>query len=373
MSTSFSRTGEARAAYRALLAVLSEVEQRFAGPEWGVGPADEPDAFRRILHALEASLLTQFEADPLRPRFERIVSPTRKFEGDNPDAVYFHATVHPRGAYRIRGNLAGAVYTSFTLEAGTADGAYSTHTAGAIHDRQLDVAADGLYELWLGGAPRARNWLGLADDVWRVQSRHYFEEKTSRAADPLLHIPLAIERCEPIGPPPRPDDASVGAGIRRAANSLAGLTIARPPLRPEQQPAFVGTVPNQFPKPVSPGSLGFSAPDSFYSMAPYALGPREALVVEMRWPRCRFANVVLFNRQVQTYDYAHRQVSLNRAQAKLDADGSFRLVIAHRDLGAPNWLDTEGRESGHVFWRFFLPEGTIETPRARVVHETELR
>jgi hypothetical protein len=42
-------------------------------------------------------------------------------------------------------------------------------------------------------------------------------------------------------------------------------------------------------------------------------------------------------------------------------------VIAHRDPGVPNWLDTEGRPFGMVFWRFFLAEGEIETPRAEVV------
>jgi hypothetical protein len=70
---------------------------------------------------------------------------------------------------------------------------------------------------------------------------------------------------------------------------------------------------------------------------------------------------------MQTYDYAHRQVSLNRAQTRLGPDGSFRIVIAHRDPGVPNWLDTEGRAFGLVFWRFMLPEGPIETPAAVVM------
>jgi hypothetical protein len=76
--------------------------------------------------------------------------------------------------------------------------------------------------------------------------------------------------------------------------------------------------------------------------------------------------VSLWNRHLQTYDYAHRRVSLNRAQTALDADGAFTLVIAHRDPGVPNWLDTEGRPFGMVFWRYFLPDGEIATPQATV-------
>ena len=64
---------------------------------------------------------------------------------------------------------------------------------------------------------------------------------------------------------------------------------------------------------------------------------------------------------------AARRTWLNRATAVPEAGGGFRLVVAHRDPGVPNWLDTEGRPFGLVFWRFMLPEGEIATPEARVV------
>jgi hypothetical protein len=107
-------------------------------------------------------------------------------------------------------------------------------------------------------------------------------------------------------------------------------------------------------------------------MAPYLLAPDQALVMRGRWPRCRCANVDLWNRFQQTFDYANRQVTLNRRQTTLEPDGSFRIVIAHRDPGVPNWLDTEGRPFGMVFWRFFLPEEPIETPQAEVVPLAQL-
>jgi hypothetical protein len=48
------------------------------------------------------------------------------------------------------------------------------------------------------------------------------------------------------------------------------------------------------------------------------------------------------------------------------------MVIAHRDPGVPNWIDTEGRAFGLVFWRFMLPVGEIETPQAPVVSFEDL-
>jgi hypothetical protein len=132
-------------------------------------------------------------------------------------------------------------------------------------------------------------------------------------------------------------------------------------------PAFVSRIPNVFVTPVKPGAHALAAADAAYSMAPYMLGPDEALVITGRWPECRCANVNLWNRQLQTYDYLRHSISLNRTQVKQESDGSFRIVIAHRDPGVPNWLDTEGRAFGLVFWRFMLPDGIVETPLAEVV------
>ena len=73
------------------------------------------------------------------------------------------------------------------------------------------------------------------------------------------------------------------------------------------------------------------------------------------------------------YDYVNRQVSRNRANTVLEPDGSFRMIVAHDDPGLPNWIDTEGRQSGSIFWRFFLPEGPIETPQTEVVKLSSLR
>jgi hypothetical protein len=49
-----------------------------------------------------------------------------------------------------------------------------------------------------------------------------------------------------------------------------------------------------------------------------------------------------------TIDWTNRQSSLNGHQARLDADGRFRAVLAVRDPGVPNWLDTGGHLRGVI-------------------------
>ena len=100
-----------------------------------------------------------------------------------------------------------------------------------------------------------------------------------------------------------------------------------------QLPPFVSVVPNRFPQPTKPGNLGLAAFDAAYSMAPFLIGPEDALLLRGRWPHCRCANVSLWTRHQQTLDYGNRPISLNRAQTRSDADGRFTLVLAHGDPG----------------------------------------
>ncbi len=362
---------ETTQAYDELLATLREVGERFAGEEWGLtDPTDVAEALRVVLHHVGTAVETQLEDDPAHPVFREIVTPWRKSLGDNADARYHDARVHPAGAYRVRGSTGGAIYMSFTVEAGADGGAFPSATVGVINDTEIDIDADGSFELVLGGRPRPRGWLALAPDASRITVRHYWEQAEPPARPPAPSLGLQIELVDGDVPelPAAPDDETVAASIRRVATYVRSRTLeimAKP--GQGDAPAFVSRVPHEFPPPVRPGAHALAAADAAYSMAPYLLGPDDALVMRARWPECRCANVTLWNRQLQTFDYLRNRVSLNRAQAAVEEDGTVRIVIAHRDPGVPNWLSTEGRPFGLVFWRFMLPDGPIDTPTAEVV------
>ena len=80
----------------------------------------------------------------------------------------------------------------------------------------------------------------------------------------------------------------------------------------------------------------------------------------------------MWNRYLQTYDYAYRPEGRNRANTELEPDGSFRIVIAHEDPGYRTGSIPKAAVSGMVFWRFFMPEGDVETPQAQVVKVAHL-
>ena len=371
---------KAKQAFDLLLSRLGEIGDRFAGPEWGLTERDDQaEALGAVMAHLATAFETQFVNDVSNPVFRPLVTPWRKSLGDNPDARYYDAPVDPNGVYRITGNTAGAVYISFTIEAGAEGGAFPAGTVGVLNDSEFNIDAAGNFEIVLGGADRDRNWMDLPGSASRITVRIYWEEPLPATLPPQRDLRLGISLIDgDVKPRPYGESSSLDDDIAGSISTLEKYVldrtidqIAKP--GEGEVPAFVSRVPHEFPPPVVPGDHALAAADAAYSMAPYLLDDDQALVISAQWPQCRFGNVVLWNRQMQTFDYLNHRVSLNRAQATVNEDGTFEVVVSATDPGHPNWLSTTGRQFGIVFWRFMLPEGPITTPQAKVVPVTEVQ
>jgi len=357
-----------RTAYRSLTALLGEIDERYLGPERNLdSETDVADGHRAVLHCLARALVSRLEADPLRPVFQRAITPTMKFGGDSPDAIYHECVVRSGCRYEIRGNLAGAVYASFTIQSGR--GGHADAVGASIHSDEFDVAADGSFAISVSGAAerRPRNWLELPEGALNLVARHYFERAEVVGADPEKRIPLRIRALASPPAPPEPSDAEIAAKIDAVTEFLRSRTLGEIAAGPRRLPAWVSTVPNRFNAPEKPGAMAYAAVDAAYAMAPFEVPADKALVMTGRFPACRYAGVVLWSRSRQSFDYVNRRVSLNRAQTRLEPDGSYRMVIAQHDPGVANWLDTGGRSRGTLYWRFLLPEGPVAAPHTELV------
>ena len=171
-----SRGEVAGAAFGELAALLGEIEAEYYRPERrNMQTAAQRAAARHLVaNALQHGFQLWYDADPARPVFHRWLSPTKKLLGDNPDAIYYGALVDPARRYRIRGNVTGAVYTSFTVEAGTHDGRLSQGVVATLHDGEFEVRADGSYELVASAEPQPKNWLRLPPGAGSITTRHYW-------------------------------------------------------------------------------------------------------------------------------------------------------------------------------------------------------
>ncbi len=222
--------------------------------------------------------------------------------------------------------------------------------------------------------PRAKNWLGLVEGAGELIVRCYFEEPTPTAADTNRIVPLTIDPVEPVGPPAPWDDASVAAGLRRVSSFVRSRTLDQPKPGERVQPTWVSTTPNVFPPPELPGTFAFAAADAAYSMAPYLLAPDEALVHHRPLARVPV-------RERRAVDAVPADVRLRaphrEPQPGVD-DARARRVVPHgaraRAIRACRTGSTpKAKGFGMMFWRFFIPEGEVETPQATVVKFADVK
>jgi hypothetical protein len=69
---------------------------------------------------------------------------------------------------------------------------------------------------------------------------------------------------------------------------------------------------------------------------------------------------------MESLDYVHHQVWTNSHKAKREKDGRTIFVIAPRDPGYGNWLDTAGHDRGTVVLRILEAKGGAPKVKYRV-------
>lgn len=92
-------------------------------------------------------------------------------------------------------------------------------------------------------------------------------------------------------------------------------------------------------------------PTIFYAHGYWTLRPDQALIVEVPPLESEFWNFQVDNYWMESLDYRYHRIHLNKHTAQYNPDGSATLVVAHRDPGRPNWLETAGHELGTMLFR----------------------
>lgn len=172
-------SADSRAAFNELLDLMRKVDTDYLAPgNHVVTPQQIAAGHRFIMHVLGSGLDMYFESDAEQPAFRRTLWSGRKVFGDSPDTIYYYALVRPDRTYRIRGNIAGAAYTSFTVEGGGIDQRFPpARVVSSLNDAQFEIDADGNYEIIASPQPQPRNWLKLEADAAAIGTRHYFERE----------------------------------------------------------------------------------------------------------------------------------------------------------------------------------------------------
>jgi len=383
--------GVAERAWQEFVGSLADAAKTITGPTGATNELERAEGFRYLTRLLAAGLEMHLErADPQRPSFTRMLSPIRKFLGDNPDVLYEWVPLDGAQRYRIRGRRGDERYLAFCVYERSAEGA--TKIGANLSDAQMRFGPDGGFEVVV--APErpadAQNWLRLGPEAASMIARQYFHDPSSaRPAQLEIEALPAASAPAPLSEALLATRLAAVAHFVRETSELSATLSVFAGLNPASREGEVehralqvvgGAVQAERPSArelamqldpkVVAGHL--PTPDIAYTGAWWSIGPDEAVVVEGTPPPCRYWAVQTFNRWFESPDYRFRRVALNDAQAVLEPDGSLRVVIAARDPGVANWLDSAGHEEGHVVFRALLAE---EPPvlRFRIVPLASLR
>ena len=349
-------------AWAGMLEALGRAGSVLASDRAPTGPVDQAAGYRHLLVLLALAVDEALRpSDPYDPTFSPAnVDNILKWGMDCPDAAYTGAAVRPDATYRITGHPESVRYLGFQVMSGIAN-------SGNIVADDLDMAADGTFEIHLSADRRPGNWMELPSGSSSVVVRQFFYDwDTERAA--RLEIEC-LERPMPIAAPPGTEVLSA-AGVARQLTALGQFVESSIAFWLDIEEAGRAEGLNIFRTPAALTAMGAAA-ENVSVWGSWQLDPDQALVVEVTPPDALYWSVSLGNHWWETIDYANHQSSLNGHQAVLDPNGVFRAVVAHHDPGVANWLDTAGHGQGAMIFRWLRAAGA-PVPATRVVAFSDL-
>lgn len=343
-----------------LLASLASAEEQIrlrTGTDDSAAQAEGCRFVGRVFAAMREFVLEQ---DPARPDFVPVMTATRKFFADNPDTLYHRAPLRSDLSYRVTGRRGSGAYLGFCAYGVSASG---TQLLGDLSDQDLVTDSDGRFEIILSTArpADADNWIALGAGARSLVARQYFiDRETESPAEYEIELLATADQSGGV-------ELDPGGFAQRLV--MCGQSVERTIAATLRATDGWSQQPNAISFDSGAGELAdlFATPDNNYVGGWFRLDEDEALVLEVSPPDCRYWNLHLMSRWLESLDGRHRCVSLNLAQAKLDPDGRARFVIAARNPGEPNWLDTGGRQEGCFVFRWMQASAAPEPPRCQVI------
>ncbi len=397
-----------RAAWDELLDQLGHARDAIDQPELYPVPAEArnlAEGYRYLLGFLYGAI-DRALAGPEHPIIRRAIQPQDKATIDNSDAIYLSAEIDGNLTYRLTGKahdyrhwqgeaaVAGAAkapqYVIFELASGYAGDSGSIAelkpgtriNTSTLACNELQVEDDGTFEILIaperpggydGNFMASKRISRDAEFVGRyLVIRELFYDWEN---EELLDLEIARVGAEQ-DPPPALTPALAAAQLRRVGeivnhqmrfwNEFYAVVL-------ETYEDMNGDGKRFMPRNDlnPPNALGLATgggqSTNVYSGGVYELDETEALIIDLDLPEpAMYIGIQLSNLWGESLDFANYVSSLNGHQTECDEDGHYRWVIAHKDPGVPNWLDTTGLREGFIALRFTYSELPGQMPDLEV-------
>jgi hypothetical protein len=395
-----------RQAWDGLIAELERARDAIDQPERMPAPGNDrnlAEGYRYLAGKIHGAIERAFHSDPDHPFIRHALQIVNKATIDNADAIYFQTRIDGRQRYLVRGEAPAGRrpprYLIFELSQGPLAGDTGSLAelrpgvktlTGKLDSTGLRSDADGHFEILLAPEKPA-DWDGNFIATRRKQrhadylsGRQLFYDWANEDA-----IALSIESLDHSGEAPpvyTPERAALE--LARCGELVRGqmhfwnefYTVLLETYGKRNGAEGERFMPrNAFNQPnAAARETGGGQSTNIYAGGVYELAPDEALVIESRVKvPPQYIGFHLSNLWGESHDFANHQSSLNGHQMEIDPDGVLRWVVAHRDPGVPNWLDTTGHPEGFLVprWAYSVtpPQADWPTIRATKVPFDEIR
>ena len=328
-------------------------------------PAYRSDLYRQIVMNLSYAYFVYFTSDAEHPDWSPLYNPVFTCQ-PNPDDIYLFSPLRDDLTYRVSGKRGTVSKVIFVTQKGIPGTIAEVSGYGAVNsldEQDFTVGEDGEFEIIFSARRPAGyqgNWSELkptADCIF-VRYRMIDWEKE---VDPQI----SIECLDPVPPKPRLTEQDITGRLSLLASIPANMNQ----LFYKMQNEILAAVGHNVIQPVRLPGLS----KQLYWPAVFKLDQDEALIIETDLPKVApYWNIQLNDPLFNAVEYVYRLSSINAWNAKLSSDGKLRAVIALRDPGVPNWLDSAGYTEGTLYGRWYECD-SMPIPVIKRVKRADLR
>lgn len=352
--------------WRENVATFGATDELLALLERSDDPQLAAEAQRLFFMALASGWFTAF-ANPDFPDFVPAVNTHLNAVGTNPDFIYGTASIDGAGSYLISGERGEALFLLLDIVAGGLGVMEALGPSlGTFDFDTLTSDANGRFALLLS-AERPSDWAG---DWHRLDpaARSLTIRQASYDWGQGTEARVAIERIDIAHTPRHRSAEQIAERLAALAGyprRLAGMALGF--IKAQRDKGLWNALEHDD----WAGRGGVQG--QHYYQGLFRLEPGQVLLLETELPQTvRYWNVQLSDMLWNSVDWMNRQSSLNGGQARIDADGRFRAVIALDDPGVPNWLDTGGNREGAIMLRW-TEASSGPAPALTLLDANELR
>ncbi len=347
---------KSKKALEEFLETIKNTDRTFLDTDKTIDNQGHVDGYQHIFHLLRSSIDFFLFNDPLRPEFMLLANEYQKLLGDNVDSVYYFTQIQGDQEYLIKGRRYDSCYLSFTVYSGEPNGEMPDHVSLSINHRDIDFSEDGSFEIKLTPNPKGKNEFKLNADASSLFTREYFFDRfNSRESD------LHIENLIPHDIPGPMSDEELSQRIRKMRTFYEQTTWIAP--LPVEFPLNDFLPPFNF----EADQGGWGTVDNIYCFGRFRLNEDEYLKISFKSPECVYWGMQTWNYLMQSTDFKHHKVCINKGQAKPNKDGSYTIFLSHHPMEVDNWISTAGYKEAVMFFRWLLADEMPDQPTVELL------